>query len=97
MAIKAYWRAANFRDPDMITLAKAFKDHKVAVLSRRSAVSTSTLYNWRNGKTRNPQHSTMRAVANALGQDFALIDLPNKQQVIASFAEAFAKRKAKAG
>jgi hypothetical protein len=39
----------------------------------------------------------MRAMANALGQDFALIDLPNKQQVIASFAEAFAKRKAKAG
>lgn len=44
-------------------------------LSQRSGVSTTTLYNWRKGKTRYPQHLTLNMVLRTLGKTFKISDL----------------------
>lgn len=38
----------------------------------KSGVSTNTLYQWFNGKTRRPQYATVMAVARSLGYDLVL-------------------------
>lgn len=39
-------------------------------LSDSSGTSMSTLYNWFDGKTKQPRHSTIKATIRALGPDY---------------------------
>ena len=42
---------------------------KLGIVHNLSNVSTSTMYNWFHGETRNPQHHTIAAVITALGYE----------------------------
>lgn len=56
-------------DPDLSFLIRILHtlDPDTSSLSRHSGVSPTTIRNWRKGKTRRPQHVTLKAVALALG------------------------------
>jgi DNA-binding phage protein len=43
-------------------------------LSNRSGVASSTIYNWRRGKTRQPQAATIRMVLRACGMELAIVE-----------------------
>ena len=68
------YRSYNFVDKDpvidlMRDIARASGGGKVRYerLSAESGVSTSTLRNWFDGKTRRPQYATVAAVMGSLG------------------------------
>lgn len=64
------------KDPIIDKLRTLIEDKgaSYAHIHENSGVSTSTLYNWFNGKTRRPQFSTIAAVAGALGKNFVMVD-----------------------
>lgn len=43
-----------------------------AAVHEKSGVSTNTLYQWFDGKTKRPQYATVMAVARSLGYDMVL-------------------------
>lgn len=47
-------------------------DFRIAEACRRSGVSPSTLHNWKNKNTRQPQFATMNATALAVGYELVL-------------------------
>jgi transcriptional regulator with XRE-family HTH domain len=49
-------------------------------ISETSGVSTTTLYNWFQGKTRRPQSSTTEAVGRALGKKRAWVDMSPRER-----------------
>lgn len=55
-----------------IFTALASGDFKIAEACRRSGVSPSTLHNWKNKTTRQPQFATMNATALAVGYELVL-------------------------
>jgi len=61
-----------YKDPDMIKVVELLNGQNIADISRRSGVSTSTMYHWRN-KTRRPQHLTMQFALRAMGYDFKIV------------------------
>lgn len=70
---------------------------KLPVVHEISGVSTSTLDNWFNGKTRSPQHSTICAVITSLGyqEEFVKkkeIDIEKERGVAAAWLERQDKR-----
>jgi transposase-like protein len=48
--------------------------NSLAAVARRSGVSASTLYAWRAGKTKRPQHLTLRFALRACGYDLQRVE-----------------------
>lgn len=70
---------------------------KLGIVHEISGVSTSTLDNWFNGKTRSPQHATIAAVITSLGyqEEFVKkkdIDIEKERGVAAAWLEKQEKR-----
>ena len=70
---------------------------KLGVVHELSGVSTSTLDNWFNGTTRNPQHATIAAVITSLGyqEEFVKkkdIDIEAERKVAAAWLEKQEKK-----
>jgi len=66
---------------------------KLPIVHEISGVSTSTLDNWFNGKTRSPQHATIAAVITSLGYQEQFVktkdvDLEKEREVAAKWQEA---------
>lgn len=70
------YRSYNYvdKDPAIDKLRTVVKDEKCSEknLAILSGVSSTTIDNWFNGKTRRPQHTTLAAAAAALGYDWNL-------------------------
>lgn len=81
MATIHLYKTYSFRtkDPVIDKLRTIRKDEKLSYqeIHDRCGVSTSTLYNWFDGKTRRPQHAAIMAVARAMGYDYALVKKMN--------------------
>lgn len=77
MAGLKVYKSYNFRDKDPIIyeIRDAINEAGVSYLfiEQKSGVTTTTLYNWFNGKTRRPQHATVKAVLRAIGYDYRLV------------------------
>ena len=74
---------------------------KLGVVHEISGVSTSTIDNWLNGDTKNPQHGTIAAVITSLGYEERFvkttkIDIEKEREVAAVWLEKQEKLKAKA-
>ena len=71
--VKAFkpYRTYRFTDYDpVIAVIRTARDEaktKTVTIHNDSGVSSSTLYNWFNGKTRKPQFATVVAVARSIG------------------------------
>lgn len=70
------YKSYMFRDKDPVIdqVRTLVKDEGVnyTQVHARSGVSTTTLSNWFNGRTRRPQFATVQAVARGLGYSFEL-------------------------
>lgn len=55
---------------DIIRTAMEDKAITLADLHKTSDVSASTLTNWFSGKTKRPQHATIKTVVRALGPEY---------------------------
>lgn len=55
---------------DVVRTKMEDKDISMADLARDSEVSPGTLGNWFSGKTKRPQHATIKAVVRALGPGY---------------------------
>jgi hypothetical protein len=74
---------------------------KLGIVHEVSGVSTSTLDNWFNGKTRSPQHATIAAVITSLGyqEEFVKkkeIDIEKERGIAASWLERQEKQRERA-
>lgn len=63
------------RDPDLQRVLEAQREcgKSWAKISHESGVSRSTFTNWASGKTRRPQHLTMKFALQSMGYDFAIV------------------------
>ena len=80
MAIRPIWQTSNWHDPDMLQIAQDMRTSKMSVksMSDQTGISSTTIYNWMNKKTRQPTHCRLRAALNALGKDYAIVELKGK-------------------
>jgi transcriptional regulator with XRE-family HTH domain len=62
-------------EPDMLRVVMLYRSSgiKAKEIERSSGVTGQTLRNWESKKTRRPNHSTLKAVAAALGYSFKLM------------------------
>ncbi len=71
------YKSYNFRDKDPIIdkMRTVVQDSGRSYLEihELSGVSTGTLWNWFNGKTRRPQFAALNAVARALGHELGFV------------------------
>jgi len=82
MSLLKLYKAYNFTDKDPIidklrTLFQAAKAHNkklsYKVIAEQSGMSTTTMYNWFDGKTRRPQFATVMVFVRALDADLAIV------------------------
>jgi hypothetical protein len=66
------------KDPviDIVRTIVQDSGESYSAVSNMSDVSTTTLYNWFEGKTKRPQYCTVAAVVRALGGDFGITKRP---------------------
>jgi transcriptional regulator with XRE-family HTH domain len=62
------------RDPDLQRVLEIRRETELSwgFVSQKSGVARSTFSNWENGKTRRPQHLTLKFALNAMGYDFKI-------------------------
>jgi DNA-binding transcriptional regulator YiaG len=62
-------------EPDMLRIVMLYRSSGLSAnnIQRQSGVTTQTLRNWEGRKTKRPNHSTLKAVAKALGYEFKLL------------------------
>jgi len=62
------------RDPQFDDVLDAIAKLKPSEVAKRSngIIGASTVYNWRNGKVRRPQHYTMAASLASVGKEFRI-------------------------
>lgn len=71
------------KDPIIDSLRTIIQDQKVSYtyIENSSGVTAHTLRQWFGGKTKRPQHATVKAVAAALGYDYQLVKTAGAQIV----------------
>lgn len=64
-------------DPAIDTIVDAARRTKMngTRIARSSGISATTFYNWKNGRTKQPRHSTLAAAARVVGMDFRLVHI----------------------
>lgn len=96
MSIFKRYRSYSFvdKDPVIDRLRTIINDEEVTIgeVHVLSDVSTTTMYNWFDGKTRRPSHACVAAVAGALGYDFSLVKRKGSAKVIRLALEREARR-----
>lgn len=60
-------------DPAIGEVLQVIGATKFGVVAGDAGMSSSTLRNWKNKKTRRPQHATLAAAAGAKGYQFKLV------------------------
>lgn len=62
------------RDPDLERVLQIRRETGLGwgFVSTKSGVARSTFHNWESGKTRRPQHLTLKFALNAMGYDFKI-------------------------
>jgi hypothetical protein len=70
---------------------------KLGIVHELSGVATTTIDNWLNGDTRNPQHGTIAAVITALGYEEQFVktkdlDIEKERKVAAAWQERQEKK-----
>ena len=80
------------KDPVIDAVHTAINDAgmKISDLHHKSGVAHSTINNWFDGPTRQPQHSKLAAVLGAAGYEFAIV--PAKRRSNGSAIKARAPR-----
>ena len=68
------YRFKDYRDPVLEEVCNRITDSGLTLkaIENSCGVSTSCMYNWLKGKTKRPQHTTVRFVLMALGYDFVI-------------------------
>lgn len=66
------------RDRAIFEVLRAIKDMKTGQIARRTYVAASTINNWRNNKTKYPQHHTLAAVARVAGLEYRLVPIKSR-------------------
>jgi len=68
------------RDPIIEEIFEAMEEKhtSITVIANKSGISKATLYKWRNGHTRRPQHITCKFALNTMGLDLGIVPLRNK-------------------
>jgi hypothetical protein len=66
------------KDPSLDVMSSLMQSSGKTVkqLAQAGSPATSTLYNWRNGKTKRPQFCSIVRTARATGGDVVIIDRP---------------------
>lgn len=76
--IPPVYRTYSFVDEDPILgiMLSLVDDSKLSIseVNERTNVSKTTLYNWRQRKTKRPQFCTIAAVAGAVGKSIGLVN-----------------------
>lgn len=90
----AYQFRKGEQDPIVDRLRTIFEDHSgdVTKTAEASGVSTGTIHNWWNGKTKRPQFCTAAAVARSMGYDFVLAPTNGHASVSAATTGQILKR-----
>lgn len=61
------------QDPMVIKVLDQLDGSTFAAVSRDSGVASTTLGNWKSGKTKRPQFATLNATLMASGAEFAIV------------------------
>ena len=64
-------KSSNFYDPELSRILSIIEEsgQSISRIAFTSGISTSTLYNWRKGKTSRPQNCTINFAAKACGYE----------------------------
>lgn len=75
-------RAPTTKDPDFIEVIRLLRGHNAKAVAAASdnLVGRSTIYNWKRGKVRRPQHYTMQAALRAIGWEYSLRKRSDKKE-----------------
>lgn len=68
MAVNEYKRVRASGDPLKDEVIRALDGVSGAKISRSTGINASTIYNWRSGKTKNPQAVTLAFALRAVGK-----------------------------
>ncbi len=93
------YKSYSFRDKDPIIdrMRTVIADEGLShtELHMLSDVSTATMYNWFNGKTRRPTHACVAAILGAMGYDMHLVKRKGSAKVVQMSLEKEARKLAR--